>query len=143
MNEEKINKTIGNNITYYLKATGRSMTDLAKYLNVSQTSVSNWCKGVKIPRMDKIDKICSYFQVSRSDIMDDFDYVAKDTEGNEILVEHHNVREEAQKFINKRLFAYTAGLEEHFKNALDLYDKFERADNDTKDIIIKLLKKSE
>ena len=71
MNEEKINTTIGNNLSYYLRFTGRSMSDLARYLNVSQTAVSNWCKGLKIPRMDKIDKICVFFQISRSDLMDE------------------------------------------------------------------------
>lgn len=39
-------------------------------MNVTQSSVSNWCKGIKTPRMDKIDKICTYFGVTRSALMD-------------------------------------------------------------------------
>lgn len=39
-------------------------------MNVSQATISNWCKGIKMPRMDKIDRICKYFNINRSDLMD-------------------------------------------------------------------------
>ena len=42
-------------------------------MNVSSATTSNWCKGIKLPRMDKIDKICSIFGINRSDLMDEKD----------------------------------------------------------------------
>nr|MDE7425210.1 hypothetical protein [Lachnospiraceae bacterium] len=41
------------------------------FMDVSQATVSNWCKGLKMPRMDKIDKICLFFNINRSDLMED------------------------------------------------------------------------
>lgn len=38
-------------------------------MGISQTTVSNWCNGVKIPRMNKIDRICEFFNVPRSALM--------------------------------------------------------------------------
>ena len=42
-------------------------------MGVSQATVSNWCKGIKTPRMDKIDKICEFFNCKRSDLMEEKD----------------------------------------------------------------------
>ena len=64
MSEQEINKIISERISYYLEKNGKTQLQLADYMNVSQATVSNWCKGVKMPRMDKIDKICAFFLVS-------------------------------------------------------------------------------
>lgn len=69
MSEQEINSIIAENITFNLERCGKSQVDLADYMNVSQATVSNWCKGLKLPRMDKIDKICSFFNIHRSDLM--------------------------------------------------------------------------
>lgn len=67
--EKRINKTIAESITRLLRQKNRTQLELAEFLGVTQATVSNWCTGVKMPRMDKIDAICSYFGVSRSHLM--------------------------------------------------------------------------
>lgn len=71
MSEAEINRIIAEKINYYLSRHGKTQVDLADYMNVSQATVSNWCKGIKMPRMDKIDKICTFFNIKRSDLMED------------------------------------------------------------------------
>lgn len=71
MTDAKINKTIAKNIHRLLDIQGKTQTDLAKYMDVSPATVSNWCNGIKVPRMDKIDKICTFFGVYRSAVMDE------------------------------------------------------------------------
>lgn len=71
MNEQDINKIIAENISFLLDKNGKTQFDLADFMGVSQATISNWCKGVKLPRMDKIDKICDFFNVSRSRLMED------------------------------------------------------------------------
>lgn len=71
MTEPDINRIIANNITKYMDRLGKTQIDLATYMDVSQATVSNWCKGLKVPRMDKIDKICRFFGISRSQLMDE------------------------------------------------------------------------
>ena len=46
-----------------------TQVELAKKLGVGTTSVYNWCSGTKIPRMDKVDKMCDIFGCKRSDLI--------------------------------------------------------------------------
>ena len=69
MSENELNMLIAARIQHYLEAKNKTQADLAEYMGVSQATVSNWCNGVKMPRMDKIDKICEFFGIERSDLM--------------------------------------------------------------------------
>lgn len=71
MSEQELNKLIANKICYYMELKHITQNDLANYMGVTQATISNWCKGIKTPRMDKIDKICEYFDINRSDLMED------------------------------------------------------------------------
>lgn len=69
MSENEINKIVSDNLNRLLEIKGTTQRELAEYVGVSQATISNWCKGVKMPRMDKIDKICEFFHINRSDLM--------------------------------------------------------------------------
>lgn len=71
MSEKELNKIIADNITRQMELNNRTQLELAEYMNISQATVSNWCKGVKMPRMSKIDMICKFFDINRSDLMND------------------------------------------------------------------------
>lgn len=71
MNEKEINLIIANNITKYLELNNKTQLELAEYMQVSQATVSNWCKGLKMPRMSKIDMICTFFSINRSDLLNE------------------------------------------------------------------------
>jgi transcriptional regulator with XRE-family HTH domain len=68
--EERITSIIANNLVRLLKDKNRTQLELAEYLGVTQATISNWCNGIKMPRMDKIDLICEFFNIKRSDLMD-------------------------------------------------------------------------
>ena len=70
MKDYEINNIIENKISSFLDRYGKTQNYLAEYMGVSQATVSNWCKGVKLPRMDKIDRICDFFNVSRTQLME-------------------------------------------------------------------------
>lgn len=67
--ENRINRIIADNLVRLLRDRNRTQLELAEYLGVTQATVSNWCNGVKMPRMDKIDTICEFFEVRRSVLM--------------------------------------------------------------------------
>ena len=69
--EAKVNSTVAKNLRYYLEINNMNQADLAKHMGVTTATTSNWCKGIKLPRMDKIDKICSIFNIKRSDLIED------------------------------------------------------------------------
>lgn len=65
-----INQNIATNLRRLLAERDKNQSDLANYLGVSQATVSFWCKGQKVPRMDKLDRICSFLGCTRSDLME-------------------------------------------------------------------------
>lgn len=71
IDEKKFNAIFAKNLRYYLEACHMTQVELSKKLNVGTTSVYNWCNGVKIPRMDKVDKMCEIFGCNRSDLITD------------------------------------------------------------------------
>ena len=83
--ERQLNQIIADNISNLLQIRNRTQLELAEHLGVTQATVSNWCNGVKMPRMDKIDRICAFFGVTRSDIMSEGKYStyhSEDADGN-------------------------------------------------------------
>lgn len=71
MINQNVNETIAKNLTKLLQERGLTQADLARKLGVSTATACNWCKGIKIPRMDKLDVICNYLEISYSDILED------------------------------------------------------------------------
>ena len=76
MMESDFNKVFSKRLKYYLSINNMTQLELATRLGVGPTSVSNWCKGLKSPRMDKVDAMCKIFGCRRSDLMEE----AADTE---------------------------------------------------------------
>lgn len=44
--------------------------DLATSIGVSPSTLNDWVTGKKLPRMDKVDKLCTFFRCTRSDLLD-------------------------------------------------------------------------
>ena len=67
--EKDFKKVFSDNLRYHLEIRNITQVELAHRLGVGTTSVYNWTSGLKTPRMDKIDKICSILRVSRNDLL--------------------------------------------------------------------------
>lgn len=64
------NSIFAENLRRLLKEHDKKAIDLVKYLGVSKAVVSEWMNGKKLPRMDKVDKMCIFFNCKRSDLID-------------------------------------------------------------------------
>lgn len=64
-----IQSIFSENLNRLLYDHGRTQLDLARFVGVSNTTVNNWVKGYNTPRMDKIDKICSFFSIQREELL--------------------------------------------------------------------------
>ncbi len=71
VNEKEFNRVFSANLRKFLAEFKMSQSDLAKRLNVSDNTVSNWVRGNKSPRMDKLDAMCKIFSCRRSDLMEE------------------------------------------------------------------------
>ena len=69
--EKETQRIFSNNLKYYLKLKNKTQLDLANAIGVSNTTINNYVKGYNAPRMDKVDKICKYLGISRSDLIEE------------------------------------------------------------------------
>lgn len=75
MREADFNALFAKNLNQLLKMHNMTQAELAERMGVSTATTSNWCKGIKLPRMDKVDKMCAIFDCLRSDLMEDKGYL--------------------------------------------------------------------
>lgn len=73
MSEQEFNAIFSKRLRHYLNQYNMTQLELSKRLGVGTTSVYNWCNGIKTPRMDKVDAMCSIFGCKRSDLISEKD----------------------------------------------------------------------
>lgn len=71
MTDEELRRIFAKNLNGLLSATGVKQYELSERLGVSESTVSSWCSGAKMPRMSKIDQMAIMFGVSRSDLLEE------------------------------------------------------------------------
>ncbi|MCE4964374.1 transcriptional regulator [Staphylococcus haemolyticus] len=62
---------LSKNLKNLLERKGKTQTDMAKDLDLKESTVSSWINAVKYPRRDKIELLADYFGVMPSDITED------------------------------------------------------------------------
>lgn len=70
---ERDREIFGRNLTYYMNRNKVNGVALAKYMNVSSATISDWMHGKKMPRVDKLKSLSNYFRINMSDLTDDDD----------------------------------------------------------------------
>lgn len=63
--------SLGKKIRMLRERSGMSQADLGKLLGITDKAVSTWENDKKIPRMGKIEKMCSIFGIRKSDLLED------------------------------------------------------------------------
>lgn len=79
MSETDFIKLFTKNLKYFLEKSGKTQSELSRDLGLSKTTVSSWFNGKRIPRMDKVDMLCDYFGINRSDLMEDKNHEEQST----------------------------------------------------------------
>lgn len=65
------NKNIfAENLNYYMREYGKSRRDVCDALGVSYYTLTDWVKGKKYPRMDKVERLANYFGILKSDLIE-------------------------------------------------------------------------
>jgi len=71
MDLKEYGKIISKNLKRIMYERNKTQADVARDLGISKATLSSWMVGTRIPRMNKIDLLCSYFNVRREDLMED------------------------------------------------------------------------
>ena len=85
MTGKDTNKMIfARNLNRFMEAKKVSRYDVAKAVDSSYFAVSDWCRGYKYPRMDKVERLAEFFGVMKSDLIEE-KLTEEQREDNEIL----------------------------------------------------------
>lgn len=95
MGEKEYGRIIGKNLKRLAWERKKTQADIARDLDISKATISSWMNGTRVPRMDKIDLLCKYFMVKRSDILEDSEEVP--ISGQE---EHYYLDEETREIVD-------------------------------------------
>ena len=60
------------NLRRWLSLEGKTQAELARYMKVSSATASDWCNGRKMPRSDKLQSICNWFNISLVDLLEEY-----------------------------------------------------------------------
>lgn len=71
MADDEYKKIFAKNLKHYMVASGKNQMDLMRDLGLSSSTVSNWCTGSKLPRMDKVQMLADYFHILKSDLLEE------------------------------------------------------------------------
>lgn len=71
LTDDEYRKIFHKKLNYYMKKEGKTQADLIKDLGFSSSTISNWCTGLKLPRMGKIQLLADYFGIRKTDLIED------------------------------------------------------------------------
>ena len=71
MPEYETKKTFAENLSRLLERNNITQIELAKRMQVAASTVSSWCSGEKMPRMDKVEMLAKYFGCLISDLIEE------------------------------------------------------------------------
>ena len=71
MSDDLYKKIFSKNLRYYMELNQKEQIDIINDLGFNKSSVSTWCNGTRLPRMDKVDALAKYFGINRSDLIEE------------------------------------------------------------------------
>lgn len=71
MSEADERKIFSKNLNTLLEKTGKSQKEVADAIKVSPQTFNTWCQGIAIPRMGKVQLLADYFNIMKSDLIED------------------------------------------------------------------------
>ena len=69
MNDKEI---FASNLQYYMDLNGKTRKDVSTALGISYYTLTDWVKGKKYPRMDKVQMLADYFGIQRSKLIEEY-----------------------------------------------------------------------
>ena len=65
--------TMAKNLSLYVERSGKTQKEIAELIGVSPSTFNTWIKGIKYPRIDKIEMMANLFGILKSDLIEDRD----------------------------------------------------------------------
>ena len=109
--------TLGNrsilakNLKKYIAKSGKDRGEIAEELNLSYSTLTDWINGKKYPRINNIEKLATYFNVSKSELIEDFEEIKKDNDSLATIIVKLRMNKELLEVVEKLVSLDKAKLE--------------------------------
>jgi transcriptional regulator with XRE-family HTH domain len=80
-------ETMAKNIQYYMDVNHVNSADMCRILNVPQSTFSYWLHAKTYPRIDKIEKMASFFGITKADLVEERGSVPSLSAGHSQLIQ--------------------------------------------------------
>ena len=100
------------NLSRCLSRSQKSQRELAKAIGVHPATICDWLSGRTYPRMNKLQLIADFFEISKSELVEE-NYVPQDSisiEDQEVLDWFHKVPKEKREFVLSMIQAASNNL---------------------------------
>ncbi len=67
---EQHKKIFAKKLNYYMHLNHKQQDDIVNDLGINKSTISTWCRGVKMPRVNAIQALADYFGVTIADFLD-------------------------------------------------------------------------
>lgn len=125
MTEHEQRRIFAENLKYYIALNKKTQKEVASDIGESPQSVNNWCKGIAMPSVSKIQKLADYFRIGKSDLVDD-KLIRHDTDFEAMILNDANLLELIKRYTS--LSAIDKETVEYLINSL--YAKSHPSTND-------------
>lgn len=78
MTNKEQTRIFSKNLNYQISLTHKSQKEICDALEISTSSMNNWCKGNSIPRMGTVQILADYFHIGKSDLLEDMESLSKE-----------------------------------------------------------------
>jgi transcriptional regulator with XRE-family HTH domain len=107
-----VNKDIlSKNLKKYVLKSGKDRSTIAEELDLSYSTLTDWINGKKYPRIDNIEKLATYFNVSKTDLIEDFEEIKKDNDRLSTIIVKLRMNKELLNVVEKLVSLDKAKLE--------------------------------
>lgn len=94
---------LAKNLNKYISKSGKDRGEIAKELNISYSTLTDWVNGNKYPRINNIEKLAEYFKISKSDLIEDFEDIKKDNDALVRIIVKLRTNKELLEVVEKLL----------------------------------------
>ena len=96
--------TLSKNLKKHIAKSGKDRTEIAEDLKLSYSTLTDWINGKKYPRINNIEKLATYFNISKSELIEDFEEIKKDNDRLSTIIVKLRTNKELLEVVEKLIY---------------------------------------
>ena len=96
-------EVLARNLKKYIAKSGKDRSDIAREVGLPYSTVTDWVNGKKYPRISNIEKLATYFGVSKSELIEDYEEIKKDNDRLATIIVKLRINKELLDVVEKLL----------------------------------------